>query len=474
MQFPDAHYLDLQDYDMMAHLRIALVSCTTFFCAQAQSATLTVEAGTSIQAAINQAQSGDTVRVMPGVYRETVFIDKENITLQGVVRNGQWAVLDGGGKLNDGVLASGHGVVIQKLWVKDYKGNGIMTQGANNYKILDNYVDGGFYGIFPQFGRNGLVARNRVTRVEDAGIYVGMSDNIDIIANEAWGNVIGIESENCRDTLIEGNYAHDNSAGLMISLIPGLPVKDAERTVLRGNFVVNNNLKNFAPPSSVAASVPPGIGIVVFAAKEATIEGNMIVGNQTAAIMTADHATFGMATDPKADPYPSKVAVLENHFAGNGMRPTGALRAMIAGTGLKRVDILATGKERASCMYDRQAIAMIGTKRWTECEAGQTSAAIKTAMLPEPVRNPALTVEQKGRLTYLAVCTGCHAYSVQLHGPSMVAIRALYEGNPDGLAKYAASPVRKRKDFAEMPKQDYLGPEVLRAVADYILNDLRN
>jgi cytochrome c551/c552 len=95
-------------------------------------------------------------------------------------------------------------------------------------------------------------------------------------------------------------------------------------------------------------------------------------------------------------------------------------------------------------------------------------------MLPEPVQSPPLTPEQKGRLTYLAVCTGCHAYNAQLHGPSMIAVRALYQGNPDGLAKYAAHPVRKRKDFAEMPNQDYLGEDVLKAVANYILTELKN
>ena len=171
----------------------SLAACAFAAALSAHAEVLTVEAGQSIQAAVNQAKAGDTIRVMPGTYRETVFIDKENITLQGVVVDGKWPVMDGGGKLNDGILASGHGVVIQRFWVKGYKGNGIMTQGANNYKIIDNYVDGGFYGIFPQFGKNGLVARNRITRVEDAGIYVGMSDNVDIIANEAWANVIGID-----------------------------------------------------------------------------------------------------------------------------------------------------------------------------------------------------------------------------------------------------------------------------------------
>lgn len=460
--------------DLKMSVRTLLLACVALSGPAAFSATLTVNAGASIQGAVNQARPGDTIQVMPGTYRETVFIDKENITLQGVVVNGQWPVLDGGGKLNDGFLASGHGITIQKFWVKGYKGNGIMTQGANNYRILDNYVDGGFYGIFPQFGRNGLVARNRVTRVEDAGIYVGMSDNADVIANETWGNVIGIESENSRDMLIEGNHVHDNTAGLAITLIPGLPVKDAARTTIRHNFITQNNLKNFAPPSSVAAGVPAGVGVLLVAVKDSTIEGNTITGNHTTAVMTTDHATFGMASDPKVDPFPANIAVLDNHYADNGSKPFGPFKDLLKAAGLKRADLIATGKERDSCVASLQAIPTIGTRRWKDCEPGRTTAALRTAMLAQPVVSPPLSLEQKGRLTYLAVCTGCHAYNTQLHGPSMIAVKALYQGNPDALARYAASPVRKRKDFAEMPRQDYLGEDVLKAVANYILNDLKN
>ncbi len=443
-------------------------------CAAAHAEVITVHPGTSIQAGVQQAKAGDTIRVMPGTYRETVFIDKENITLQGMVVDGKWPVLDGGGKLNDGILASGHGVTIQKFWVKGYKGNGIMTQGANNYRILDNYVDGGFYGIFPQFGKNGLVARNRVTRVEDAGIYVGMSDNADVVANEAWGNVIGIESENSRDMLIEGNHLHGNTAGIAVTLIPGLPVKDAARIHIRHNFIDANNLKNFAPSSSVAAGVPAGLGVLLLAVKDTTLEGNIIVGNQTAAVMTTDHATFGMASDTRLDPFPANLAVLDNHFLDNGNKPARVLRDLLKSAGIARADLIATGKERDSCIANPKAITSIGTKRWKECAPDRTLAAIRTAMLPEPVASPPLSLEQKGRLTYLAVCTGCHAYNTQLHGPSMIAIKALYQGDPDGLAAYAANPKRKRKDFAEMPRQDYLGGDVLKAVATYVLTELKN
>jgi cytochrome c551/c552 len=40
--------------------------------------------------------------------------------------------------------------------------------------------------------------------------------------------------------------------------------------------------------------------------------------------------------------------------------------------------------------------------------------------------NAAYTPQQKGRLTYLAVCTGCHTYDSKLIGPPIVVVKALY------------------------------------------------
>jgi parallel beta-helix repeat protein len=453
---------------------LALSALALFAATAAHAETLTVSTGQSIQAAVTKAKPGDVIEVHPGVYRETVFIDKENITLRGVRKAGESPLLDGGGKLNDGVLASGHGVVISGFSIRGFKGNGIMTQGANNYKIIDNFVDGGFYGIFPQYGTNGLVARNRIRGVEDAGIYVGMSDNVDVIGNEAWENVIGVESENCRNILLESNYLHDNSAAIAVTLIPGLPVKDASHSTVRKNFIVNNNLKNFAPPSSIAASVPSGVGVLVLGAKHSTIEDNQFVNNSTAAIISTDLLSFGLGNDGKVDPYPDHIRVLANSFVNNGRKPKKPIDEVVKASGLKHVDIIGSGKEREACITDRAAITEIGANRWRDCAPSETSYTVKTAQLAEPLKTDPLTLEQKGRLIYLGVCTGCHAYNTQLHGPSMVAIKALYAGRSKDLAKFAAAPVRTRKDFPEMPPQGYLGDEVLNEVARYILNDLKN
>ena len=80
------------------------VALLMFAAMTAQAATLTVKAGESIQAAVKRASPGDRIEVEPGLYKETVFIDKDRIELRGIVREGAWPVLDGEGQRNDGVL----------------------------------------------------------------------------------------------------------------------------------------------------------------------------------------------------------------------------------------------------------------------------------------------------------------------------------------------------------------------------------
>ena len=436
------------------------------------AAELRVISGGSIQEAVDRALPGDTILVEPGEYKQSVYIDKPNITLRGMRDGDNWAVLNGEHILNDGIITSGHSSVIDGFFVKGYKGNGIMTQGANNYQLLNNYVEGAFYGIFPQYGTNGLIKGNTVTGAEDAGIYVGMSDNVDLIDNVAFGNVMGLEFENTRNGLMVNNHVYGNSSGITLTLIPGLPVKDAYGLVIRDNVIENNNLDNFAPASSIAAMVPKGIGIGIVGPDQITIENNEIKNNGNAAILVADQALFGMATDPKNDPYTDEVVVMANSFEGNGNDLSGILGDMIKSANASGIEIMALGKGRDSCLLKQDGVDALGIKRWGECDPSKSKVDYQTAMIAGGADEPVYTAEQKGRLTYLAVCTGCHTYDSVLHGPSMQSIQALYKDDLAALVEYVKSPVVKREGFPEMPPQAYLGDENLDAIADYILNKL--
>ena len=60
-----------------------------------------VKNGDQIMEAVKVAAPGDLIRVFPGVYKETVYVDKDDISFQGVIKDGEWPVLDGEKELND-------------------------------------------------------------------------------------------------------------------------------------------------------------------------------------------------------------------------------------------------------------------------------------------------------------------------------------------------------------------------------------
>ncbi|NCG06058.1 MAG: cytochrome-c peroxidase, partial [Gammaproteobacteria bacterium] len=221
--------------------------CCIAFSSLAIGAVHEVKEGESIQAAVTKAKAGDTIRVFPGTYHETVFVDKDDISLVGVVENGEWPHLDGEKVLNDAILYSGNGFSVEWFKITEYKGNAIMGQSGNNFSIRNNWViDTGLYGIFPEFGHNGLIENNILSEIEDAAIYVGMSDYIDVRNNQVFDNVAGIEVENSRHVLVEGNVARNNTGGILVFITPGLPIKSSYDAIVRRNFVTNNNTPNFA------------------------------------------------------------------------------------------------------------------------------------------------------------------------------------------------------------------------------------
>ena len=89
-----------------------------------------VKKGGSIQKAVEEAEPGDLIRVFPGTYSENVYIDKDHLSLQGVVIDGKWPTLDGKKEINDAFLYSGNGILIENFQIVNYKGNGIMGQSG--------------------------------------------------------------------------------------------------------------------------------------------------------------------------------------------------------------------------------------------------------------------------------------------------------------------------------------------------------
>lgn len=431
-----------------------------------------VNHGESIQEAVKAAQPGTTIQIMPGEYYETVYIDKDNIRLIGVIQEGKRATLNGKKKLNDAVLYSGNNIVVENLLIKDYKGNGIMSQAGNNFEIRNNIiVDTGIYGIFPQLGKNGVIEHNIVSGIEDAAIYVGMSDNIHVAHNQVFDSVAGIEIENSRHAIVENNYVYNNTGGILAFITPGLPIKTTFDVIIRNNFVVDNNHPNFAAPGSTVAGIPSGTGMLIMAADDVIVEGNIISNHKVAGILVVDHANSANVTfDPGAEPNPDRVAILDNIMLRNGYDTITEIKAlMLAEFKTVEPDIVHVSQGKDSCIINRHRYKTVGISDFAECSFSNTNS-IATYLLDTPVPPREILASERGKIAYLGVCTGCHSYNGRLVGPPIQTIQALYMENPQGLAEYLANPTKKREDYPEMPSQAYLGSDTLLAVAEYVLS----
>ncbi|MCH2189498.1 MAG: right-handed parallel beta-helix repeat-containing protein [Gammaproteobacteria bacterium] len=437
----------------------------------ANQSTVIVRQGQSIQEAVKNAQPGTTIRIMPGTYSETVYIDKDSIHLIGVIKEGKRARMDGLGKLNDAILYSGNNVVVENLYITGYKGNGIMGQAGNNFEIRNNIIaDTGVYGIFPQLGKNGIVEHNVISGIEDAAIYIGMSDNIHVAHNDVFDSVAGIEIENSRHAIVENNFVHNNTGGILAFITPGLPIKTTYDVIIRNNWISGNNHPNFGAPGSTVAGIPAGTGVLIMAADQVIVEDNIISDNKTAGILIVDHANAANITaDPESEPNPDSVAVLNNTMLNNGYDTIAEVKALMAlefKTGSPDVVHVSEGKD--NCILDQSQYVVAGLKDFAVCDFTNTDE-VETYLLDEPVAPRKIAASDRGEIAYLGVCTGCHSYNGRLIGPSVQQIQALYFENPEGLAAYIANPVKKREDYPEMPSQSYLGEETLKAVANYVL-----
>ncbi|MES1227165.1 MAG: parallel beta-helix domain-containing protein, partial [Armatimonadota bacterium] len=285
-------------------------------------ATFTVRPGQSIQAAIDRCAPGDRVEVEPGIYRQTVAIDRDGVTLVGLNRDGQRAVLDGGGLLGDAVQSSADDLTIEGFVIRHYKGNGILASKASRVVFRDLIVDdAGLYGVYPVECAGVLVEGCTVSGISDAAIYVGSSRDIVVRNNEVFNNVAGIEIENCIAALVTNNSAHHNTAGILVFVLPNNPSKVGLDTRVINNRSWANNHKNFGKPGTLIANLPPGIGILVMAADRTEVTQNFIAENDSYGIVVGALSQSTESHKLDVEPNSDSTTIAANEYRDNGRQP---------------------------------------------------------------------------------------------------------------------------------------------------------
>ncbi len=288
--------------------------------------TITVKPGESIQAAVDAAKNGDRIEVFPGVYHQSVMVDKAGISLVGVLVDGERPILDGENKLGDAIQGSADHFLMEGFSIRDYTGNGVVNHRASQVTYRDLIVENpGLYAVYPVECTGVLVEGCVVSGAKDAGIYVGQSRDIIVRNNEVFHNVAGIEIENSVRALVANNSAHHNTAGILVFLLPNNPSKEASHTRVVNNRSWENNHENFGKPGTTVSFLPPGLGMFIMAADHTEVTHNQIFGNDSQGLQMISYLTSQVAPKKKIEldiePNSDNNLIHDNLYRDNGRHP---------------------------------------------------------------------------------------------------------------------------------------------------------
>lgn len=315
---------------------LLLISCGTQSTEQTyDSSTLRRASAAEVEALIEAfilAEDSSVIDIPAGFYEiktQLILDNKTSIQIKGAGMDQtvlSFRELKSGG---EGVKIVGKDILIEELSIEDAPGDGIKAQhtdGITFRKINVTWTHGdksknGTYAIYPVQCKNVLIDQCIASHSKDAGIYVGQSEDIVVKNSLAFGNVAGIEIENCDRAEVYGNTARDNAGGILIFNLPGLPKGDGRATRIYDNDIIDNNHENFATPigdgpnGNTVTMIPPGSGIVLLAAKEVEIFNNRILRNKTSGVAIASYQVTGFPAEaPNWSPYTTDISLHDNEY----------------------------------------------------------------------------------------------------------------------------------------------------------------
>ena len=297
--------------------------------------------GATLQGALINAKPGDTIVMPAGTFAlaDSLSLDVDGVTLRGAgqgVTVLDFAQQSGAG---EGLLVTSDDVTLTDFTVRDTKGDGIKSKGADRitYKQLTVEWSGepdetnGAYGVYPVESKDVLVENVTVRGASDAGIYVGQSSNIIVRNSVVEFNVAGIEIENSTGADVYGNIARNNTGGILVFDLPDLPVTGGNATRIYANQIFANNTRNFAPAGNIVAGVPSGTGVIIMANRNVHVFDNAFENNRSAHVLiTAYSLPF---TDAAYNPLPRDVVIRNNTYSGGGDDPQGILTPLAEALG---------------------------------------------------------------------------------------------------------------------------------------------
>ena len=119
-----------------------------------------------------------------------------------------------------------------------------------------------------------------------------------------------------------GNRSFDNTVGILVDLLPDLPVKVGFNTLVTDNIVTGNNYPNPGAPNDISDLEPSGVGIFVLGTTGTRVENNLVLGNDGIGVGVASTAVIGLLGGVPVfgiQPNPTNTQVRDNFVFGGGL-----------------------------------------------------------------------------------------------------------------------------------------------------------
>ena len=260
--------------------------------------TVFVGPGESIQAAVDAAKPGTTIKVF-GHHSENVAITTDRISLVGVhavlepaatpIQNACFdpanpTDINGICVLGDVDFSTGEvkrevrGVTVVGFTIRGFSDSGIIAVGAQDATFAGNVADDNDeYGITAFSSTGTKMLYNRASGAGEAGFYIGDSPraNAKLVGNVSTDSLFGVLVRNAEHGFLKRNRIYGNCVGVVV--LADAPGPAGFFRLIRNAIVKNTK----ACPASEDSSVPvSGIGVALVGATGVRITGNAIVGNQ--------------------------------------------------------------------------------------------------------------------------------------------------------------------------------------------------